>query len=494
MPGTSDGFTMVGRFFGSSFRAFRASVALGLAALFLGPGCSGKHGRSDGGVAPDLAPRPMQGNASLLSAGSYLTLALTPDNVALVTDAQATLFAVPLAGGAATPLEARVAAAVRIGDAVFVWHDVDAQFSAHLAVFVRGQLRELATGSPAAVAFPTSAASDGTHIAFVANHSGGFADLFAQRSDGGGQVALATSIDVKAACAPAMTFVAQKLIVSGCNGGVFSIVSYDPDSGAATTLLAPASPGFVPVPARVAVVALNPMNGSSLYPVDGTPATPLAAGVKRSLAFADGSAAVQLTLGGGIVRARLSDGGLTSLVAAGGDELAALSSDGAWVLYTGPPDATSGNAELFLASARVPGMTSGSSINAGKTSPPVNSGRFTDDASWVVYTTDADAFGHGPLRARPLAGTIGASRTLSLASAGFVTAGGARLVYTDRYIRPDAGLPRVNLALVDLASSAAPTLLAAGASLAWHISDDMHRVAFLVSDGSNAGLYVAPLP
>jgi hypothetical protein len=427
----------------------------------------------------------------LVSAGEYVTLQLTPDNIAIVTDAQARLYAVPLAGGASPLLEGNVSATLRVGDAVFVWHDLDAELAGGLAVFVGGKLRELNPASPAAGDLGSSVASDGRHVAFLGNLVGGDADLLAQRSDGSGAVTLAPTLDVGGGCAPTLAFVAGKLILSRCAGTGFAVEAYDPEGNAAASLLTPSLLGFVAVPVRAAVVALNPMNGSSLCPVDGTKATPLAGAVKQSLATLDGSAVVQLTGGGGIVRARLPDGGLTSLVDSGGAALEALSPDGAWVLFTGPPDPTSGDAALFLASAQKSG--SATAINADKSTPPVGGGRFSDDSSWVIYVTDADHEGFGPLRARPLSGGIGASRTLSLASTGFVTIGGARLVYADHYQPPSTGMARVDLQLVDLARGAS-TLLAAGAALAWQLSDDAHTLAYLISDGKSPGLYTTTLP
>jgi hypothetical protein len=468
-------------------------MRLAVTLTLLAAACSGRAPHGGGSTSWDLGRGDGMSAApgGLVSAGDYVTLQLTPDNIALVTDARASLYAVPLAGGAAQLLAANVSATARIGDAVFVWHDLDVELAGGLAVFAGGKLRELNPASPGGGDLGASVASDGRHVAFLGNLAGGDADLLAQRSDGSGAVTLAPMLAVDGGCAPTLAFVAGRLILSRCAGKGFAVEAYDPEGNAAASLLTPSLLGFVAVPARAAVVALNPMNGSALCPVDGTMTTPLAGAVKQSLAASDGSAVVQLTGGGGIVHARLPDGGLTSLVDSGGATLAALSPDGAWVLFTGPPDATSGGAALFLASAQK--SSSATAINADKTTPPVAAGRFSDDSSWVIYVTDADRDGFGPLRARPLSGGIGPSRTLSLASTGFVTIGGARLVYADHYQSPAAGAPTVDLELVDLARGA-PTLLAAGAALAWQLSDDARTLAYLISDGKAPGLYSTTLP
>ncbi|MGZ3405608.1 MAG: hypothetical protein ACXVAN_04125, partial [Polyangia bacterium] len=143
-------------------------------------------------------------------------------------------------------------------------------------------------------------------------------------------------------------------------------------------------------------------------------------------------------------------------------------SDGKFATYATMVDSTTFNEDLWLTSATA------SATPTALVATPLSQTlgySFTDDNAFAFYATDYDANTlTGSLRARATAGG-GSERTLGAATYTATPFGGARLVFGDHYSGtfPD---DRVDLELVDLASSGAPTKLATQVLAHYEVSDD----------------------
>jgi hypothetical protein len=266
--------------------------------------------------------------------------------------------------------------------------------------------------------------------------------------------------------------------------------SYDPDSGAATALLSPASTFQTSRAGTVLLEGAGPTPALSVVPVAG--GAPVAVGTASgTVIFAgDGSAVVYVGAGGSIVRAPSDGSAATTLVASGAARIDALSPDGNWLVYSISSSGSPTRFDSYFSSA----TTMQPPV---KLTTEVQLVQFTDDNRWVVYRAPCFNSGShcGNLFALSVAGGASINLGPSTYTWGVANPGGARLVWPDSE-PTSSGLPLANILFVDLAAGSTPqTLLTIPGpwGVFGAVSADNKRV-FYRPGGCYPGIYSIPLP
>ncbi|MGZ3443334.1 MAG: hypothetical protein ACXVDD_27625 [Polyangia bacterium] len=463
--------------------------------MFLLVGCGG------GGIV--VAPGDMGGGdlagpttPPTFFAGDYVAFAgVTTSDRAVVIDAARTAWAIKLADGTRDKIADHAATAWIMYDTAFVEHDSVNGFGALAAWHADGPVSALTDATPDnSFAFSFPAADAAGHVAYWVRSSGGaLADLVVDKIDHSAPHTILTGVDLSAtstSCWPNVYYVQGRLIGTHCAAGSASdrtLTSWDPDSGAAVDLLTSTVEGYS-THTGVGVLTTSTTGALTLVAADGSGAPrAIAANIKHARFTQDGSAIIAVTSAGALERIAVADGAVTALGPTGVAHLVGISSDGKFATYATMVDSTTFNEDLWLTSATA------SATPTALVATPLSQTlgySFTDDNAFAFYATDYDANTlTGSLRARATAGG-GSERTLGAATYTATPFGGARLVFGDHYggTFPD---DRVDLELVDLATSAAPTKLATQVLAHYEVSDDDKTIWYVQP---HDGLHALALP
>jgi len=454
----------------------------------------GSSGVADAGAdaGPDLG---VVVSGARLLVGDLDVKGVTTDGFVAVLYQAAGALAVPVAGGATQTVDPAADSAGVLGDAIFTFrHWDDVAEIGDLGVWTAaGGARLFAAASAGVLA----SSDDTTRLLATQNSSddGTATDLVvgAVAGDGAAPTFVAT-ISRDAACRARAAFCGGRFVVSHCDPGSESVTisSIDPVSGAAIPLLAHAKNQFAALPGPSGLVAVIAADGDAFFvPAAGGAMTPIGKNVDAAVVVADGSA-VLLRAQGAITRVEVGGGASSTLVAAGVQDIWAVSPDGRSLLYRLTLGPRHGYGDLFLTSAAAPAAT----ITLSKDVDATTFGdAFTRDGSRALYFADADDLLVGTLRSRAVTGDAAPAThgTRVWTTRGYAD---ARVVFTSDYVPIPERPGRAVLRAVDTGSpDAVPQVLATFAGADFALTPARDAVVFSFNDGTErAGLYIAPLP
>jgi hypothetical protein len=277
------------------------------------------------------------------------------------------------------------------------------------------------------------------------------------------------------------------------------VTSFDPDSGAAVTLASSVRSFFVPdhQAKHIVVFAAAPAHWATLLALDGSGTTPLSADCASGRFTPDDSAFLCVDSKGALSWLPIG-GGAATLVQAGPLRLVdGISPDGKFAVYEKAKQPHSFTNDLYLTATQAAPPTVPTTLRA-QTDALIMGTVFTSDSAFALYNIQVDAAGNGTLVATPTVGS-GQARQLAQLSSLYFTLGGSRVLFSDNLVEtplPNQGADgTTDLALVDLASGAAPTMLAQKINMTFWPTADRKSVVFCRRDAADMnGVYMMLLP
>jgi hypothetical protein len=358
---------------------------------------------------------------------------------------------------------------------------------------------------------------DFTSIAYFDNYdaAANTADAYVANADGTGAKLLQASVQGVGIsltsvpqCSPVLSFVGSRVVLGYCptpGGSTGNITSYAPPSWSSVALAT-----GVPIDLLSGVsfsfgdpsgtnILLNGTSGLEAISVaDGTSTTIDPNGTALGALFtSDGADLVYLSTSGALLRSPMASPSPSTLVASGLFGISGLSPDNATALVATAVDSTTYLPNLYQASATTSGsLTTLSAATSTEVPGIVGESSFTNDSSHVLFytsvTMDSTTFVTlGTLQA----GTPGSSSTVTLGnnSANAYASGNTKVVFDANYTLPASSkTPTVDLMSVDVSTSGSPTTLASGViAYAYALSPDGSQLAYAKLSG---GLFVTAVP
>jgi hypothetical protein len=450
----------------------------------------------EGGAGP-------KGTMLVRSTSAIISGLTGDDQVVYVDTASSTLWAVPASGGKPTSIApAPTNGIVAIsGNLVFDWTGIDSSGFVASALQVWAAGRSTTTVATASLVGSMDISADGSKIAYCDGATASAADVYVAGPDGSGKVKVASGLPWWPGCLPQPSFVGTAVLVGYCTAAppatgtpVGTLVVYPGAAGMGITL----STNAVLAPQGAGTNILFQTSGGGLTLADATTgATTVVDARGTSALFSDdGQTFFYATSDGALKRGTVAAPmAATTLVgAAGFSGVQALSHDGNWLLASKMNDPSSGDTDIYVASATAAGAAT--SILSSATGAFYGN-PFTADSSHVLYADDT-MYGAGELHAVPATGDA----AVSVASQVWIwlATGGAKLVYQGDFV-PMAGLMGQGIAdisWVDVsAANLMPTRLVqqADPGIALTSAGDriVYAATYCAAPGSQ-GIWVMPTP
>jgi hypothetical protein len=498
---------------------------------------AGDAPRSDA-LPPDSSSHPEGGGdasgPTQLAEGMDLTVwGVTSDGYIIYSDA-ASSYAVPLAGGTSTVIDAisgptyltvagpLVEIAVGYNSisspgTLKTWSEKGGLHTISSKAFVYTYQYQYNQVNPPIDGPVGGSSRDFASIAYFDNYdaAANTADAYVANVDGTGATLLQASVQGVGisvtsvpTCSPVLSFV-----------GSSAVLGYCPTVGSSTgniTSYAPPSWSSVPVAADVAIDTLDGVSFSFgdpsgtnilLQGSSGLEVIAVAGGVPTTidpngsaigaLFTSDGADVVYLSVTGALLRSPVASPSPSTLVTSGLFGISGLSPDNATALVSTAVSSTTFLSNLYEASATTSGSLTTLSAATSTEVPGILGGSsFTNDSSHALFyssvTTDSTTFVTlGTLQAAP----VGSSSLVTLASNSINTyaSGNTKVVFDANYTLPASSkIATVDLLSVDLSTSAGPSTLATGAiAYSYALSPDGSQLVYSKLSG---GLFVTKVP
>lgn len=493
------------------FQLFLISAAVVAAASASVTACSGDDNNTDAGsdaaqdvfkkdvnntndAGGDAAPIVTPAGTELASSDGVQIFGVTTDNLVIYADASASnaLFAVSAAGGSA-PVKIATPASYAVGIAgkvVFVWSGLTAKGVGTLATWVSGgTLTTINAKSVPNAGF--GATVDGKHILFssTTDVNAATGDFLGANVDGTGQGPLVTGVDIgnTNACTPIVGFASNTYAVTATctvtppDGGTPSatVSTYAIDGGTTWTavqLVTGGSNFWSTDTAGDKVMVATPI-GISVYPIGG--GVPTVIDTKNiengNWTFGsmepDGNNVIYTTAAGDFYITPTGAVPVPAQIQATGVKfMRAISADQAYALYTTNFDSQQFGGDLFLTKATAPGGTPITLVSAttGALFGTRAADDFTADSKFVLWIENLNtSLGIGDLYSLPVTG--GTPKQVATGEWQNSSATGTKVIFNDNCAgcsgTGGTGVAFADLKVVDVAGTAAPTTLQAGADV-----------------------------
>jgi hypothetical protein len=446
-----------------------------------------------GNTFADAAP-PDGGR--LASGDSLSVRQVTSDGYVVYSDdASGTLYAVPLAGGAAVTIASLGSKfwVTGAGTTVFAWSGVSATNVGTLHAWSSsGGTHVLSTAS---LGLTAASSSDGTKVLYLdqVDATGQTGDVYLASSDGSGAVRLLAAQQLTG-CVPQLGFAGSYALVSHCDvargAGPSSIISSFQSPAWARIDLASAAENLWSVDALATRVLVSTADGVEAAPIGGgSPDMVDSAGFLGEL-INGGLTAIYSTTAHALRRSPLLDPSPVTLVPVFGG-FYGISPDQTSVMFF--QDFGASGAGVYLASATQPStpVTLWPQLTAA-----LAGDAFTADSRYALYATGVDPqSGVGTLTSVAVAG--GAPTVLGTDAWSDRSATDAGVVFVDNYVAT-GGLRfgRGDIEWIELSQGGNPTRLVTGADAVTALSPggDLVVYSWSAQAGANAGIFAVPVP
>lgn len=246
-----------------------------------------------------------------------------------------------------------------------------------------------------------------------------------------------------------------------------------------------------------------------VFPLDGGPATVLdpttAINGNTFLqgSFSDPFFVDYTTESGGLMETYVANPSPTMLVDAGVTAIDTLSPNDQWLLTTSQFDSNNNFLDFSLASALNPGALQSVATSTEFQSEPLglspSGGIFSTDSSWLFFYSDYGTTSTDVTVGNLYAVSVKAPATQRLISNGTafddIPLVGSTVVVLDNFELPDGStIPTVDLDWFDLSTNNPPTVLATGVPREVAVSKDLTKIAYVVLEGPDAGVYLTTVP
>jgi hypothetical protein len=465
---------------------------------------------TDANETADAGDATTDGDGGAIATGTLLVphgrlLAVTDDDQVLhVVDGSVALAAIPIAGGTATTVDpAYVTVKLAYGD-VFTVSAIAAGGVATLQVWsVAAGAHVLSTKTVGAyVDGPYTALRDGSVVAFASNAAsdGNSADIVIANRDGSAPKTVLTGVDTDGAtCLARITPVGVTAFVVEHCAPATTVTTIDivKTDGTLKTLSTNAAQGTVVVdPNGTKIFYVEADGTAKLSNATGTTIVTVDTSVTQGWISDDASTLLYSFVAsgstGGLKKTATASIAPATLLTTGfGNEIAATPSLGA-MTYSTTFDATTGLGDVHLVTTASAPATPATLLSA-PTSLSVGDA-FTTSGSHALYlsgaTTDATSgVSYGTLNAAAVAGA--ASTIVGTKVAAVRALVGTKVVFEDAF---DVSALRGDLHVSDVATTAAPTLVAARVDLRVDRDHAGTKIVYSTHAAAAPGIYVAPVP
>jgi hypothetical protein len=476
-----------------------------------GPAPDAGNANPDGAVMPQpdaaiIVPGTDGGSAkgTQLAMGADFVDGVTDDGHVLYDD-NTNLYAVPIAGGTPAMITAFSPStgdrAGSIGNVGIIYTKVNNTTGiGTLSVWTAaGGLKQLSTTSVPGRG--TAAVSkDGMHVAYFdgASTTMPVANLTTAAPDGTGVKQLVAGVQFVQACIPQIAYGGTSLVASYCTSVVPDASTPQANvaafaAGSTTPIpLASGALGFAPDPtgARVLVSATN---GMTVYPIGGGAGTLIDATGTFGGFTKDGMTVIYTTTANALKRSAVTSPSPLTLLTTGANGLDAVSPDESWAIVSQGQDMTTGNLDLYIASAKTAGTATGLVTT---TTANILGDAFTADSSHALYyttltTSMTSGNTWGTLNAAPTAG--GAALPLATGVAVNLSLSGSKEIIAANFADNMTG-GTADIAVIDATSAGAPSVVASKADAFFLLTSDLSKVVYSTStqSGASQGIWVAP--
>jgi hypothetical protein len=419
------------------------------------------------------------------------------------------IFVVPPGGGTPTAIAGPFTGRFYVqiyGPDVFIWNLVGTTSVGALSVWT--QAHGLVPLAASSVEDNAWANADGSTILYAANATTTQKDVWIAKNDGMGAIALVTGM-YRTSCNVAAVLRGSDAIVQHCeqpitdggsNGSIPPTLTFFPDGGTSgkvdiVTLPADAITNIWSVDQQEDELYAPTVTGSqpgSVFALPSLTSTTVEPnGAAEGFFVADGGVVVYRTTSGEVRRSSTTGPSPTTLVPSGASGFLWGSNDESLVTYyTQLASSSSGVSvtDLNVASLATPDAAF-QVVSTASVIPVGYSGAFTADSSHLLYVTGSTTnTTSGTLFALPLADG-GAARQLSTNVSADTVTSGASLVYGDNY---SSSAGTFDIHVIDLASGAPATLIAAGATD--YRYDRSLVTLFYATNAAPPGIYSLALP
>jgi hypothetical protein len=459
-------------------------------------------GTPDGGGPPPPVDSGAPSGLTQLATGKVFLDGVTDDGQVLYDDGTK-LFSVSIAGGTPQMIAAfnpQTDFAAAFGTVALVAAGVNQTTGVGtLSAWTSGKgLQQLST-----TAFigrgAIAVAKDGSHVAFVDGVNGATANLQVAGSDGSAKMQLVAGVQLLQGCTPQVTFAGTSVVASYCMGQ--SADAAMPQANLSS--FASGSTTAVPLGTGVLGYAVDPTGarvmmslagGISVVAVSGgTPTVVDATGAFGGF-LKDGMNIIYTTQASALKRSPITSPSPVTLLASGAAQIDAVSPDESFALVSQGQNMTTGNIDLYIASAKQMGTAT-----AIVTMTTVNlfGDAFTADSSHVLYlsniTTSANNNSSGTLNIAPTTGGAGTPVAMPGNVAAWVSLSGTKVLAAGNFVDNMTG-GTVEFDVID-AAGGAPKQIATGADGFFGVTKDLGHVVYSTSTqtGAAQGLFVAPL-
>jgi hypothetical protein len=435
-----------------------------------------------------------------IQSGAARLRGVTRDDFAVYSNAAGDVFAAPVAGGSAVKITTIVepAQVTIAGKAVFVWPTFNpSNFVGALTVWTAASgAKTLTTTS---LVDQAAASADGAYVIYSANlnGSGTFGDLVLSKSDGTGAVTLVSGNDFDS-CTPILGFAGGYAVATHCETAApdgstppKTLSSYLLPAGTKTDLLNDVGFFWNADDSGSKIFTATAAGDGKVVPVTGGAATAIDTSVASGLISGDGTTVFYRTSASALKRSPVASAAPIALQSTGVAIVRGISSGEGFLMFASKRDSSTDLTDLFLASLVTPGPAV---PLVTTTTGAVYGDRFTSDATRALYYSAVDDVSQiGTLQALPVAG--GNATTLGQAVWRNRASTGAKVVFNDNFTPLGDTPGRADLRVVDLAQSAAPTLLAPQADVEFALAASRTKVVYTWNvTTAKGGLYVAPVP
>ncbi len=430
-------------------------------------------------------------SGTVLLKGNFDVFGITTDDVAAVLDSRGGALAVPASGAPTQPIDPAADMVAAAGAVIYAFHGVD-------PTDTFGELT-IWTAAHGAIPFasgatwPIAVSDDGTRVLATAQTSGdGRQTLLVLGGTDGAPATTLFPVALDSGCQPVLKFAGGRFVASVCPPGSSdaTVFSIDPADGSSIALLAGARNQITLIPGAQSVALIDQAGRAYLADLAGAALVPVGQAVTQVASSPDGSALFLATEGTiSVVPLNGAPSGL--LPPAGVIGLSGVSPDGQQLLFQAKEAVRPLSGGLWITSARPGGPFSRLSFedDTAAASAPA----FTADSQWALWFTDPDPSGAGTLMASAVSG--GAASVLGQGAVTVAATSGARILYTDASTLGAGGSGRSVLNAADLATGAAPVVLATDAGASFYLTRARDRVVYAFDDGGpRAGIYVAAVP
>ncbi|MFI5288544.1 MAG: hypothetical protein ACHQ17_02795 [Polyangia bacterium] len=456
-------------------------------------------GAADLGV--DLAVGQALSGTRLLS-GTLTLKSVTSDDYAIVTDGTGLLEAVPLAGGAAIPIDSASSSSLVIDNLVFSWSNLAVGSGAGTLVVwsAAGGVKTLAQSSyPSLVA----ASSDDSHVLYSDGTSadGTTTNFSIAGADGTGAMQVLSQKLSDQPCAPILSSAGSRFFVSACDppgdGGVTSagVVAIDQATGAVQSIATNVRNYFNTDQAGTRVLTIDLANKATVTLLAGGAPAMLTDAVNQALFINSGATVLYDTPAQALDRIDVGGASPTLLQSANVAGIDYLSYDEKLTIFHHTVDDNTSLSDLYLASLTGPSTPI---VLDDQPTAILYGDPFTDDGTQALYYTDLDAsLDTGTLNALPVTG--GTARAITTTAWLSYAATGGKVIYNDNWVSITVGMTntgRADLRMIDLSqATSTPVLIATQADELFSLSAERDKVVYTFSEAADkAGLYVAPVP